>query len=133
MILLDTHALVWLDEGSPRLGPSTIAMADRALADDRLAVSAITFWEVAMLAAKNRLRLEVGLSVWRQALIENGLNEIPVTGDIGIRAARLADFQGDPADRLIVATAIESAATLVTADRRILAWSGYDHNHDARR
>lgn len=133
MILLDTHALVWLDEGSPRLGPAAIALTDRALADEWLAVSAISFWEAAMLVAKDRLGLQMGLSVWRQALLDNGLQELPVTGAIGIRAAGLPDFQGDPADRLIVATAMESAATLVTADRRILAWNGYDAKHDARR
>ena len=56
---------------------------------------------------------------------------IPVDGDIGIRASALADFHADPADRIIVASALRGHR-LVTADERILAWAGYVDRLDAR-
>ncbi len=57
MILLDTHALVWLAEGLPALGKKARASADQALAEDALAVSAISLWEIALLHQKDRLTL----------------------------------------------------------------------------
>ncbi len=130
MILLDTHVLVWLDEGSNRLSKATIAMIDRALLEDRLGVSAMTFWEVAMLLNKNRLEMSLPVSVWRKNLLASGLKEIPVTGAIGVQAANLEDFHGDPADRIITATALLHSALLITADSRILAWPGLEQKHD---
>lgn len=56
--------------------------------------------------------------------MSKGLIEIAVTGDIGVRAAALADFHKDSADRLIVAAALAGGHQLVTADRKILDWSG---------
>lgn len=58
---------------------------------------------------------------WRQLLLREGLLEIPVNGDIAIRAAKLEGLRRDPADRLIIATALEGHQ-LVTADRQILDW-----------
>ncbi|GAB6042648.1 type II toxin-antitoxin system VapC family toxin [Endothiovibrio diazotrophicus] len=124
MILLDTHALIWLDEGSPRLGVEALRRIDDALVGERLTVSAISFWEVAMLRAKGRLELQMGVAQWRSDLLAAGLRETPVNGSVGIVAAELSGFHGDPADRLIVATALGAGATLVTADRRILDWRG---------
>lgn len=122
MILLDTHALVWLDEGSPRLGKEALPLIDKALKSSELFVSTISFWEVAMLVEKGRLEMQSEVDLWRQSLINNGLQEVALTGDIAISAALLKDFHGDPADRMIVATAIQLAASLCTADEKILAW-----------
>lgn len=122
MILLDTHALVWLDEGSPRLGKEALPLIDKALKSSELFVSTISFWEVAMLVEKGRLEMQSEVDLWRQSLINNGLQEVALTGDIAISAALLKDFHGDPADRMIVATAIQLAAFLCTADEKILAW-----------
>ena len=60
--------------------------------------------------------------MWRRELLDQGIAEIQVDGDIGIRAAELTDFHGEPVDRIIVATAL-GGYQLVTADRRILEWS----------
>ncbi|MFC1688700.1 type II toxin-antitoxin system VapC family toxin [Pseudomonadota bacterium] len=119
--LLDTHVLVWLDEASPRLGKSAIAKIDRAFHSGVAMISAISFWEVGMLVRKGRIRLDVDLAVWRKDFLEQGLIEVPVTGDIGIQASCFDDFHGDPADRLIAATALQNTAVLVTADERLLA------------
>ena len=131
LILLDTHVLVWLDIGDRQLGRLARRTIDSALQKDDLAVSAISFWEVAMLEKKGRLRLRQEPESWRTDLLDRGLLEVQVDGEIGIRAARLADFHGDPADRIIVATAL-AGHRLVTADQNILAWSDDLPSHDAR-
>jgi len=61
------------------------------------------------------------------------LIELPVTGEIGIRAAQLEGFHGDPADRLIMATALHHGATLMTLDKKILAWQGSLKSWDVRK
>lgn len=124
MILLDTHVLVWLDMGSTRLGKKALRLIDTALAHDELAVSSMSFWEVAMLTRKGRVELQGEVSGWRKELLGKGVREIPLHGGMAIRAGELPDFHGDPADRMIVATALETSASLVTADERILAWLG---------
>ena len=120
MILLDTHVLVWLAEGSPRLGRNTVKIIDKALRADGVMVSAISFWEVAMLVEKARLTVALDVAAWRKDLIENGLVELPVTGEIGIKAAGLESISGDPADRIIAATALQHSLKLVTADKKLL-------------
>ena len=124
MILLDTHALVWLSEGLPALGKQARKIADQALAEDTLAVSAISFWEIALLHQKERITLTQSVSAWRKQLLEFGLHEVPVDGEIGIVATTLHNFHADPADRFITATALILGASLLTADKRILQWTG---------
>lgn len=95
-------------------------------------MSAISFWEIGMLQAKGRIVYPEDVSVWRREQLSQGLIEIPVDGEIGIRANTLADFHADPADRIIVATALEGH-DLITADERILGWPGTLSRLDARR
>ncbi len=133
MLLFDTHALVWLVEGSKELGRRTARRADDALARDGLAVTSISFWEIAMLADRGRIALQPSVDRWRLRVLGLGIQEIPLTGDIAIAAARLSDLHADPADRIIVATGMAEDATLVTADDRILDWSGELKRQDARR
>lgn len=133
MILLDTHTLIWLAAGLDKLGTKTREQLDSALVDERLTVSAISFWEVAMLVEKGRLQMRLDMLQWRSDLLAGGLLELTVTGNIGIEAASLKQFHGDPADRLIVATAIRENALLATADEAILSWQGPVHCLDARR
>jgi PIN domain nuclease of toxin-antitoxin system len=132
VILLDTHALLWLTEGRPELGDRTRHLADEALAHDALGISAITFWEIAMLHQRSRIQLVRPIEVWRRLLVDQGLGEWRLTGEVDIAAATLADFHPDPADRFITATALLHGAMLVTADDRILTWSGTLQRHDAR-
>ena len=130
MVLLDTNALLWFWSGDVKLGRNARQIIERTWQRGEAAVSAISFWEVAMLHEKRRLALLNDVASWRRALLESRLVEITVDGDIGIRANELADFHGDPADRIIVATALEGHR-LVTADRRILGWSGHLSRLDA--
>ena len=83
-----------------------------------------------MLVHKGRIRLADDLHRWRREQLEQGLVEVPVDGETGIGAVALTDFHADPADRLIVATAL-SGHCLVTSDRRILEWPGKVNRLDA--
>lgn len=121
MILLDTHALVWMDQDSSKLGRQARKLIDRAFHEDKVSASAISFWECAMLTGKNRLDLPSPVDTWRLELLANGLLELPLDGPTAILAAQLASTNKDPADRFIAATALRHRATLVTADERLLA------------
>jgi PIN domain nuclease of toxin-antitoxin system len=132
VILLDTHVLLWLAEDHPRLGRRAARRIDAALRADELLVSAISFWEVAMLAARRRIELRLRPSELRRHSLQQGIVEVAVDGAVAIAAAELPRFHGDPADRLIVASALSREAQLVTADRTLLRWRGELRRHDAR-
>ena len=131
MIVLDTHAALWLRSGDAKLGSLAQYEIQQAWDAQEVAMSAMSFWEMAMLRAKGRISYPEDVGRWRLEQLGQGLIEIPVDGDIGIRATALADFHADPADRIIVATAL-SGHRLVTADERILAWGGNLARLDAR-
>jgi PIN domain nuclease of toxin-antitoxin system len=122
VILLDTHAAIWLVTKDTSLGTRSQAMAAAALAEGLLAVSAVTFWEIAFLIAKRRLQSLDSATDVRNQILESGIIELPLSGDIAIIAVELENLHGDPADRFIAATAIAHEATLVTADARLLRW-----------
>jgi PIN domain nuclease of toxin-antitoxin system len=122
VILLDTHAVVWFVTDDPFLGKQSRLVADEALQEGRLAISAISFWEIALLVAKRRLRAFRSASEQRNKILAAGIQEVPLTGDIGVLAAELDGLHGDPSDRFIVATAIAHDATLMTADDALLRW-----------
>lgn len=128
-VLLDTHVLIWLVEGLVDLPEESVAMLEEAAASDGLAVSAITFWEVALLHVRDRISLSRPVSEWRRrVLAAPGVLEAPVTGDIGIEAVRLPGvLHPDPADRLLVATARMEGWSLATRDRRLLDYSAAGH------
>lgn len=132
MILLDTHALIWIDEGGGALGPKARQLVDATSPREPTAVSAITFWEVAILLARRRLKLRLPPTTWRQELLESGLHEIPMDGLIGLRSVDLDIATNDPADRIIIATAHQHRLPLLTADRQILEWDGDVERIDAR-
>jgi PIN domain nuclease of toxin-antitoxin system len=133
VILLDTHVLVWMDTDAAALGRTTRRLIQQAWERQQLAVSAISFWECAMLQARGRLVLPESPLAWRTALIAAGLLEWPIEGDIAVLAAELDAPQKDPADRFIAATAIVHRATLITADERLLKWQHTVKRHNATR
>ncbi len=125
MTLLDTCAAIWAGTGDASLSREVTEMIDAATRADALALSAITAWEIRTLVRRGRLRLAVETSAFVARLFDaSGVREIPVDRRIAERAAELGEeFGGDPADRLIVATALVRRARLVTRDRRILAYA----------
>ena len=129
-LLLDTHAWIWLAEGIPdKLSRSCLDRIRVAGREQRLLVSAISVWEVAMLDFKGRISLSESCLHWvYRGLGEYGIELAELAPEIAIDSARLPDnFHADPADRVLVATARHRNATLVTADRLILEYSRSGH------
>ncbi|MGQ0677306.1 MAG: type II toxin-antitoxin system VapC family toxin [Rhodospirillales bacterium] len=122
MILLDTHALIWMDNDDPSLGAAARRLIQEAWDGQRLSVSAVSFWECAMLLEKRRLTLRLPPLTWRAELLAQGLSERPLDGQCAILAGQIELPHADPADRFIAATAIAHDATLVTADATLLRW-----------
>lgn len=132
MIVLDTHALIWVLEGVPTLGRRAAALANRALAADRLWTSAVVFWELSLLIQGNRVRMNVSPEEFRTRVLGLGIQEAVLSGDIAIAAARLSTSIKDPADCFIAATALVHHAKVMTADARLLR-TGVVEVVDARR
>jgi PIN domain nuclease of toxin-antitoxin system len=124
VILPDTHVLLWLDRDDASLGVQTRASIAEAWGTGRLAASAISFWQVALLQQRGRIALRCSASKWRSDWLETGLQELPLDGATALLGAGLDDFHAKPADRYIAATALRHQACLLTADRLILAWPG---------
>lgn len=133
MILLDTHALIWLANESAQLGKKSTVLAREAWNRECLAVSAISFWELAMIYAGNRVELAADPAEMRGILLQTGMIEIPIDGEIAMLSVRLDLPHKDPADRLIAATAIVKGAALLTADTKLLQWKHALKRHDASR
>jgi PIN domain nuclease of toxin-antitoxin system len=128
VILIDTHVLIWLVNGNPRLGLEARGLIDRGAATQSIHVSAITAWEIALLALKGRLELADDPAVWiARAMTNIGTVPSPIDGDIAVAAASLITFHADPADRFLVATARHHGWLLLTADRAILAYGEAGH------
>ena len=133
-LLLDTHVWVWLMAGdSLRIGPRTRRTIAAAADTGRTRVSPISAWEVGMLGAKGRLQFAVPHREWvARASSAPGISVIALTPDIAVESSFLPGrFHGDPADRLLVATARMAHAVLVTADQAILDFAREGHVHAA--
>lgn len=124
MILLDTHELLGLDRDDTSLGAQARGTIAEAWEAGRVAVSAMSFWEAALLDQRGRIALGRSASQWRSDWLEAGLQELPLDGATALLGAGLSDVHADPADRFITATALRHQACLLTADRLILAWPG---------
>ena len=122
MIVLDTHAAIWVLRNDPALGKKARKAVLAALDQGELSVSAITFWEIALLIAKGRLRSLDDPRETRLLMLRAGIRELPLTGEVAILAVGLEALHGDPADRFIAATAAVHDATLMTADEALLGW-----------
>ena len=123
MVVIDTHVLIHDALEPKRLSaPARKAMEGR---DGALAASDISIWEIAMLVAKERLRLPADAATFIEKLLEaRAIRILPITAKIAVLSQSDHFAHGDPADRIIAATAIVHGAQLVTADARLKRVSG---------
>jgi len=116
MLILDTHALYWWVNRTPdKLAQQQIDAIETA---ESLAVSAMTCWEMAWLVKHGRIALKLPVSDWLNQVEENGVAVIPVSRSIAERAVLLPEHHKDPVDRIIIATAVEHQAQLISVDGR---------------
>ena len=120
MILVDTHVVVWLALDQTHLSKRARAAIDDARRNgDGLAISDITLLELATLASKGRIRLNISLESFLRE-IEARFTILPISGRACVRALELpAAYPKDPADRIIAGTALVEGLSLLTADRAI--------------
>lgn len=121
MILIDTHIWIWwLNDDGP-LTREERNFLDEASENRKVAISAISMWEVQMLVQKKRISLEVPFDQWlREASSPDVVQLYPIDVNVTIAAHQLPkSFHGDPADRIIVATCIATKATLMSRDRKL--------------
>lgn len=129
VLLLDTHVWLWLMGREGEMKPSAIRVMEEAAHHGLVRVSAISVWEVAMLEVKGRIRLSKDCLSWvNDALRAPGIALIPLTPEIAVESSRLpGTFNGDPADRILVATARQRGAILLTRDDKILVYGKARH------
>ena len=121
MILLDTHAWVWFVNDPSQLSRPARKAAEAARAAGSTVVSSISSWEVAMLAASGRLKLTIDVRDWiAKCEALPFFNFVPVDNAIFVRSVLLpGPLHADPADRVIIATALMRDIPIVTKDRKI--------------
>jgi len=126
MIVLDTHAWIWWLAAPHELSKTAAEAIERATNSAAIYVSAISAWEMSMLVKKGRLELTMDAADWIAAAESLPyLHRVPVTSQIAIMSVELEDYAyTDPADRIIIATAMMMNARLVTKDGKI---SSYPH------
>lgn len=123
MILADTHVWLWMNDDPSRLSDKALAALSYA---DGVLVAPISAWEISMLVSKGKLDLGRPVLEWvTAALSVKRMTLAPLPVEVAIRAGELGSegFHGDPADRLIVATALHFRVPLVTKDGPIREWS----------
>ena len=120
MIVLDTHVLINDALDPKRLSRRAREAIEEGQAADALACSDISLWETAMLIARGRLRVSADARTFLDATIQSrAIRVLPITPEIAVLAQSDEFRHGDPADRIIAATALARRATLVSADRQL--------------
>ncbi len=124
MIVLDTHTWVWWVSNPEKLSISARERIEKAATNKRIFISSISAWEVAMLVARGRLKLTMDVKEWiSKSESLPFFHFVPVTNQIAVKSVNLpGKLHSDPADRIIIATAIIQEATLITADDKILEY-----------
>ena len=130
MVLLDTCASIWLFEQQP-MSPASLHAIRAAAGLARVLVSPVSAWEIGLLArrARGTLSFQPSPQGWFSDLLAlPGMRVTPLSSTAAIAASYLpGQLHGDPADRLLIATARELDVPIVTRDRRILAYAAQGH------
>jgi len=125
VIFLDTHAWVWWVSNPEKLSAPARERIDMAASlNQKIYISTISAWEIAMLATRGRLQLTMDVKDWiARSESLPFFHFIPVTNQIAVKSVNLpGKLHSDPADRIIIATAMIQEATLITADDKILEY-----------
>lgn len=125
MIVLDTHVLVWLVSNPEKLSRNAAKHINEEIKKQEILVSSISIWEIYMLIKKGRIKLSIHPQSWLEKVESiSFIQFVPVDNRIASQSVNLPEpFHDDPADRIIIATALNHGATLITKDRRILSYS----------
>ncbi len=121
-LLLDTHIALWLESGDRRLRSSTRKTIDAHWQNGgTVLLSAVSVWEIALLVDAGRLKLDVPVEIWVERFLDcPGIDAVPLDHGTAARSYQLHPLENrDPADRLLIATAIELSCPLLTYDERI--------------
>lgn len=124
--LLDTHVWIWyLDGAADRLPSAAVRLLRRCVRGEGLLVSDISVWEAGTKVAKGRLTLSPNVSAWlARAEGRPGFGFLPLDRQILLSSTQLpGTVHGDPADRMLIATAALTGMPLVTADRLIVEYA----------
>lgn len=122
-LLLDTHVLIWLMNGDDTLSKESQKVIEQARKNGNIFISAISVWEVGMLEQKQRIILNKPCLEWIKGSLQYGIRLLALTPEIAIESCQLPRYSaGDPADRIIIATARIESLVLLTCDERILAY-----------
>ena len=125
-LLLDTHIALWLDSGDDRLRASSRALIEECWQNGgTILVSSVTAWEIALLVDTRRIDLDIPIEQWFERFVDRpGIEVVPLSYRAACRCYRLPHLEHrDPADRLLIATAIELTCPLVTYDQRIASFA----------
>jgi len=126
MIVLDTHIWIWYLDSPELLSERARTTVDHARDESDILISSISTWEVFMLESKGRLRLRIPVLEWlRKSERLSFLHFVPVDNDIARLSVQLPEYpHQDPADRMIIATALSLGARIVTKDHKFQAYTG---------
>jgi PIN domain nuclease of toxin-antitoxin system len=130
-VLLDTCAAIWLMSGERMTGASRAAIRGARKANLGVHVSAISAWEIGLLAAKGRITLTLSPQIWFETLLAlPGVRLAPITPEIFLVSSVLpGNPPADPADRVLVATARTHRYVMITRDRKLLTYAEDGHIH----
>jgi PIN domain nuclease of toxin-antitoxin system len=130
LLLLDTHCWIWAQLGLiQQLSRAALQSIKDGEREGNLRISVISIWELAMLEKRGRVALPMNVRTWvEQALSKPGIAVAPLTPEIAIESVHLpGEMHGDPADRMLVATARVLGAKLVTKDVQLIRYSRQRH------
>ena len=128
MIVLDTHTLIWAVQDNVRLGRRAKALIDGHAPTQGNLIPAISAWEVALVEARGTVIFPGGALRWlRSVLSTAAFKLVPLEPEIACATVTMAWKHKDPADRMIVATALHWDLPLLTADEKILAYAAAGH------
>jgi PIN domain nuclease of toxin-antitoxin system len=120
--LLDTHILLWAAGAPDRLSDEARGLI--AEPDNELLFSMASLWEIAIKSGLGRADFEVDARLLRRGLLDNGYDELPITGEHAVGIDSLPSIHRDPFDRMLVSQALAEGITLLTADEVVTQYSG---------